>query len=78
MKLSSAYRLEGRNAQSLARLWLSELGADRLLWGSDWPCTNHEKEANYPQLLLALHDWVGGPAQRRAQVDNPGKLYDFA
>ena len=78
VKLSSAYRLEGRNAQSLARLWLSELGADRLLWGSDWPCTNHEKEANYPQLLLALHDWVGGPAQRRAQVDNPGKLYDFA
>ena len=78
VKLSGAYRLEGRNAQSLARLWWSELGADRLLWGSDWPCTNHEKEANYPQLLLVLQDWVDRPTQQRVLVDNPGRLYDFA
>ena len=45
-----------------ARLWLRELGADRLLWGSDWPCTNHESFADYSTLRKSLHDWLGHEA----------------
>jgi hypothetical protein len=33
VKLSGAYRLGGLDAGALARLWLGELGLDRLLWG---------------------------------------------
>jgi predicted TIM-barrel fold metal-dependent hydrolase len=48
VKLSGAYRLAGRDATQLARLWQSELGPTQMLWGSDWPCTNHEENAHYP------------------------------
>ena len=33
IKLSGAYRLGGLDAGALARLWLAEIGPDRLLWG---------------------------------------------
>lgn len=58
VKLRGAYRLGGLDAGALSRLWLGELGADRLLWGSDWPCTNHESLTDYPMLLRTLHDWL--------------------
>jgi predicted TIM-barrel fold metal-dependent hydrolase len=75
VKLSGPYRLGGRDAGALARLWLGELGLHTLLWGSDWPCTNHESEANYPALFDALYDWVGDQAVPAILVDNPTWLY---
>lgn len=60
VKLSAAYRLAlGVKPQALAQLWLDELGPQALLWGSDWPCTNHEAKADYPALHAALEDWLG-------------------
>ena len=76
VKLSGAYRLGGLDAGALARLWLGELGLDRLLWGSDWPCTNHEAHADYPALHHALDDWLlDRAAVEAARVDNPNRLY---
>lgn len=76
VKLSGAYRLGGRDAGALARLWLGELGPDCLLWGSDWPCTNHEALADYAALLAALADWLREDAAvMQALVGNPGRLY---
>ncbi len=75
VKLSGAYRLEGREPGSLAKAWLGELGVQRLLWGSDWPCTNHEAHADYPQLLNALYDWVGDEAAQQILVTNPVAFY---
>ena len=76
VKLSGAYRLGGLNAGALARLWLAELGPQALLWGSDWPCTNHEDHADYPALWRALDDWLRDPAAAQAaRVDNPQRLY---
>ena len=76
LKLSGAYRLGGLDAGQLARLWLGELGADRLLWGSDWPCTNHESLANYSGLLHALHEWLGDEAAiQTVLVTNPQRLF---
>lgn len=54
--LSGAYRQAPEvraHASELAALWLHEVGPDRLLWGSDWPCTNFETEQDYPALLRA-------------------------
>ena len=76
VKLSGAYRLGGRDAGALARLWLAELGPDRLLWGSDWPCTNHEAQADYAALRHALDAWLGDAAAvQAALVANPDRLY---
>ena len=76
VKLSGAYRLGGLDAGALARLWLAELGPGRLLWGSDWPCTNHEAMADYPALWRALDDWLhDADAAHAARVDNPQRLY---
>ena len=75
VKLSGAYRLGGRDAGAVAQVLLGELGAQSLLWGSDWPCTNHEALADYPRLLAALDDWVGPEAAVQALTVNPAALY---
>jgi predicted TIM-barrel fold metal-dependent hydrolase len=75
VKLSGAYRLQGRDAGEVARTLRDELGAGSLLWGSDWPCTNHEAQADYPRLLAGVYDWVGEEAAILALTRNPEALY---
>jgi predicted TIM-barrel fold metal-dependent hydrolase len=75
VKLSGSYRLGDVNAKELAGLWLSELGESVLLWGSDWPCTNHEAKADYPQLLSLLTDWVSETHLDAVLSTNPLRLY---
>jgi predicted TIM-barrel fold metal-dependent hydrolase len=77
VKLSGAYRLAGVDAAVLARLWLDTLGVHALLWGSDWPCTNHEHLADYDTLLSALPTWVGTQHLEDVLVRNPERLYGF-
>lgn len=75
VKLSGAYRLGGLDAAAVASVWLEELGATQLLWGSDWPCTNFEAMADYPKLLGALGDWVGVEHLDAILRHNPESLY---
>lgn len=75
VKLSGAYRLGGVDALSLARLWLQALGPDALLWGSDWPCTNHEHLANYETLMSELVNWVSSEHLDHVLAQNPQRLY---
>jgi predicted TIM-barrel fold metal-dependent hydrolase len=78
IKLSGAYRLDaGLSARALTRLWRDELGPQALLWGSDWPCTSHESQADYPALCEALDDWLGsdGDAVTATRCANPLRLY---
>ena len=76
LKLSGAYRLGGLHPGELSRLWLGELGVGRLLWGSDWPCTNHESLADYPKLLNFLHGWLDDAAVIETVLStNPQRLY---
>ncbi len=75
VKLSGAYRLGGVDAATLAHLWLHELGPAALLWGSDWPCTNHEQLANYDVLFAELNTWVGPQHLEDVLSHNPQRLY---
>jgi predicted TIM-barrel fold metal-dependent hydrolase len=75
VKLSGAYRLPGIDAGAVARVLRDELGPSRLLWGSDWPCTNHEAFADYPRLLAALFEWIGDSDAELASGANPAALY---
>ena len=75
VKLSGAYRLGGLNADQLARVLISELGADALLWGSDWPCTRYEHFADFEKLMSQAHRWLGDSHLEKVLHDNPLKLY---
>jgi predicted TIM-barrel fold metal-dependent hydrolase len=75
IKLSGAYRLGGVDAASLAHIWLHELGSQSLLWGSDWPCTNHESLANYADLFDGLTRWVGTHHLDEVLNQNPQRLF---
>jgi predicted TIM-barrel fold metal-dependent hydrolase len=75
VKLSGAYRLGGVNSETLTSLLLRELGPSALLWGSDWPCTNHEQFANFETLIAKTHQWMGGESFEQVMVHNPTQLY---
>ena len=75
IKLSGAYRLGGRAPEQTARMWLQVLGVERLLWGSDWPHTNHEAVTSYGSCFNQLQDWVGEGAAQKVLTDNPLAVY---
>ncbi len=75
VKLSGAYRLEQVDSRRLVALLLDELGPHSLLWGSDWPCTNHEQFADFKQLIAQALDWIKAECLEQIMVLNPMKLY---
>lgn len=78
IKLSAPYRLRGASPEKYASLYLAELGAERLLWGSDWPWTNHEHGRIYADCFNLLRDWVSSEEGQRMILNNaPKRLYDF-
>ncbi|WMD21185.1 amidohydrolase family protein [Achromobacter seleniivolatilans] len=83
VKLSAPYRNWQPPACSasgrLAALQLLDAySADRLMWGSDWPHTEHRHLASYPAATQWLDDWIDDPAQRRILLaDTPLRLFQF-
>lgn len=82
VKLAAAYRSwpdqRGSAPRAAAQVLLQSLGAERLLWGSDWPHTQHQALADYGSTWAALADWVpDAQARRRILVDTPAQLFRF-
>ncbi|MCX7141875.1 MAG: amidohydrolase family protein [Proteobacteria bacterium] len=78
VKLSAPYRMRGADARSYAGRYLAELGPERLLWGSDWPWTNHEADGAYKACGEWLESWIPSAAARKAIMwDTPSALYQF-
>jgi predicted TIM-barrel fold metal-dependent hydrolase len=83
VKLSGAYRngSGGRGdaaAPALAARLLEHVGADRLVWGSDWPHTRHESSVDLATTRRALAAWVPDRADReRIDGANALALYRF-
>ena len=77
VKLSGAYRLGDVNSEGMASLLLREMGPSALLWGSDWPCTNHEPFAHFETLITQAHEWIDDQAFEQVMVHNPSQLYGF-
>lgn len=83
VKLSAAYRnwpdAHGPSALEAAQALLASFGAARLVWGSDWPHTQHRGVANYTAALEALGGWVPDAAARRCiLIDTPARLFRFS
>lgn len=63
VKLSAPYRTwqaadcAASGRQATAQL-LQAFAAERLLWGSDWPHTQHAGQASYPAAVRWMHDWL--------------------
>ena len=83
VKLSGDYRngQAGRGQQialSAAAVLLGEFGAERLMWGSDWPHTCFEQPGATDAARQALNSWVTSDVDRHAVlVDTPRQLFRF-
>jgi predicted TIM-barrel fold metal-dependent hydrolase len=51
------------------------MGPSALLWGSDWPCTNHEQFAHFETLMAEAHQWIDENWFDHVMVHNPLELY---
>jgi predicted TIM-barrel fold metal-dependent hydrolase len=82
VKLAAAYRNwdeeDGMESIAAAAALLSHFGPERLVWGSDWPNTQHQDRAGFASALQALDRWIADPeARRRILVDTPAALFGF-
>ncbi len=78
VKLSAPYRNAGRDPGRLVATWRDLIGPSRLLWGSDWPWTNHESGRDYDTCLADLGRWMPDPHDRHeVLVANPARCYRF-
>lgn len=78
VKLSAPYRVSGGDAAAYAGFYLARLGAERLMWGSDWPWAQHEGRYSYAQTLGWLNDWIVDEDARKVVLwDTPANLFGF-
>jgi predicted TIM-barrel fold metal-dependent hydrolase len=78
VKLSGPYRLEGADPKTCAQALLEHGGAGQLVWGSDWPWTQHQEGKTYQGVFSLLRDWVADDtAYQKIVCDNPAKLFGF-
>jgi predicted TIM-barrel fold metal-dependent hydrolase len=83
VKLSAAYRSVVDNdgtqrAIALAAPLLDAFSAERLVWGSDWPHTQHRHLIDYTRAADALQMWIPDAKQRRAILTtSPAMLFRF-
>lgn len=82
VKLSAPYRIAVADNESAAKRYAQAMlacsGAERLLWGSDWPWTAHEFGMTYSLTREWLNDWIESEADRETILcKNPRDLFGF-
>ena len=69
---------DAAQSRAAAAALLGAFGAERLVWGSDWPHTQHQHLIGFEGSRALLDDWVPDAAQRqRILVDTPAALFHF-
>nr|WP_241202267.1 MULTISPECIES: amidohydrolase family protein [unclassified Caballeronia] len=83
VKLSAAYRSASGDdgtalGTALTRQLLDAYTPERLVWGSDWPHTQHQQLVDYDATRRALDQWVPDAAQREWILTRSARaLYRF-
>lgn len=83
VKLSGPFRFSSApfpygEADRYARAIVEAFGADRCVWGSDWPFVAMNHRLDYGPSLAALHKWVPAAEDRRRVLwDTPRRLFGF-
>ena len=77
-KFSGPYRFASGAAAACAATILRVVGADRIVWGSDWPWTQFESRFTYAETIAWLDAWLPDPIHRHAVLAiNPRRLFGF-
>ncbi|WP_339467058.1 amidohydrolase family protein [Pseudomonas lurida] len=84
LKVSGIYRLAGTPAQNLEfacqamPLLQQSFGLRRLVWGSDWPHTQHETSIGYAGVIEQRQalGW-SAPVEQALLIDTPRQLFGF-
>jgi predicted TIM-barrel fold metal-dependent hydrolase len=71
VKASAPYRLPARGdgiangalAQALSKVLIDALGAKQVIWGSDWPFTQHERLQDFENCVLQGKQWIAGKSK---------------
>ncbi|HIH2747493.1 amidohydrolase family protein [Burkholderia aenigmatica] len=83
VKLSAAYRNSvagdgAIDASGAARALRTAFTAERLVWGSDWPHTQHRERVDFDTAYAALARWLPDLGERmRVLRDAPRTLFRF-
>ncbi|WP_426139832.1 amidohydrolase family protein [Pseudomonas sp. DWP3-1-2] len=84
VKISAIYRLGGNPSQNMAfaraalPLLVRHFGLNHLVWGSDWPHTQHEQGVCFETVVEQLRELDCGDDVRRAlMIDAPQGLFEF-
>lgn len=74
IKLSAPYRFAA-DARAAASALREAAGTDRMIWGSDWPWTQHPEITSYAAIRDRLDGWLDAAASEAVLCDNPRRLY---
>ncbi|HEX8595810.1 MAG TPA: amidohydrolase family protein [Pseudomonas sp.] len=84
VKVSAIYRLGGSGEQNMAfaqaalPLLVKHFGLQRLVWGSDWPHTQHEQEVSFDTVVEQLRELGCTDTVRRALlIEAPRALFNI-
>lgn len=83
IKLSGPFRFSARPApytdtDRYVTALLDAFGADRCMWGSDWPFLRMPRRVDYGPTLALLGRWIpDARARRRVLVDTPRRWFGF-
>ncbi len=78
VKLSGAYRSSFDIAREAAPRLRVAFGAERLLWASDWPFSQHESTQDYRTQRAAIDNWIPDLKEREIVLsDTPRALFKF-
>lgn len=75
VKASAPYRTAPGAADATLDRLLTAVGPQRMLWGSDWPWTQHEHARTYAATLDWLTARLSSAERRRVLCDNPHLLF---
>jgi len=69
---------DAAQARETVAALLASFGPERLVWGSDWPHTQHQDFIDFAGSRALLDDWVPDATQRRRiLVETPAELFGF-
>lgn len=78
VKLSAPYRMGNADPQPYVDALLLSGGAERLMWGSDWPWAQHADGMTYSRCIDWLEKWIPDADLRRVVLwDTPARLFGF-
>ncbi|MFC3389952.1 amidohydrolase family protein [Aidingimonas halophila] len=77
VKCSAPYRSQSDGFADVCKRLLESLGPQRLMWGSDWPWTEHEHLYSYEKALHDIEQWIPQPALEQVIRETPRQFYGF-